>query len=252
MSNFAHKAEALARSLAARERDADQIRARCGLTAPTPLSPLHLENCFPVACVAVPDLCIGAACRWALRGAGELPPCLQCLLDADSLEAGRPLRGACLAFRGKALLLADEKDGATEQVFSFLHEAAHFFLHHAFPRDEAIKRLGPGIREVLDGKRPPRTGERFEAAVRRADLNFHTHLYRRNAPSRSDAETDADALACLLMAPCDDTSTLTESDLRQQFGLSESIAAVYAAALILRQTPPTPSRRHPLLTRFGL
>ncbi len=132
---------AWAQSLATLEADAARIRARCGIDAQMPLGPLDLERCFPVACVAVPDLCIGAACRWALRGAGSLSACLQNLTLADSLETGRPLRGACLAFRGKALLLADEKDDAPQQRFSLLHEAAHFFLHHALPREDALRRL---------------------------------------------------------------------------------------------------------------
>ncbi|MGC4043414.1 MAG: hypothetical protein QM758_06385 [Armatimonas sp.] len=243
MSDYEAISMSMAECLKKRRDDAQRIRAICQLNASESLSPKMLERYFPVACVSVPNLCIGAACRWALQGAGHLPPGLQLLLDTDSLEAGRPLRGACLAFRGKALLLADERDEVMEQHFSFVHEAAHFLLHHLLPRQDCIRRLGPNIIAVLDGERPANLGERFDAALRRADFQFHTHLYRRDAPRRESAEVEADALACLLLAP---HSIASENS----YPLPLSVAEIYAEAQRLLQNAP--QIRHPLLHRMRL
>ncbi len=213
-----------------------------------PVNPsLFLERIFPVSCVAVPNLCLAAIGRYLAQYADALPPGLQTMVDQAGPEAGRPVRGACVAWRGYGLLLADERDSDEEQRFSLMHEGSHFFLDHFLPRSDALRRHGPKICDVLDGLRLPTQSERFDALLRGTRLVWHSHLYDRNAPLRSTPEYHADALACLLLAPPDALPDLLQSTpaslteyLQLYFRLPPSIAAPYAHALTEIYQPRRP------------
>lgn len=224
----------------------------------TPVNPAAFwETHFPVACVAMPGLCLTAAVRYIARFADALPPGLQAMADAAGPGAGRPVRGACIAWRGMGLLLVDEADAEDEQRFSLMHEGAHFLLDHYLPRQEILRRLGPSAREVLDGKRPPSWGERFDATLRGVELVWHSHLYDRNAAHRTQAEDDADGLSCLLAMPPSEISAEIPPDeetdiLARRFVLPSQIVQKYLSALRHDDATRKPPPANPLLRRFGL
>jgi hypothetical protein len=214
-----------------------------------------LEAALPVACVALPELCLDVVCRYLVRHNGRLPEPLSALAGAAGPAGGRPVRGACIAWRGKGLLVADERDPPEERRFSLAHEAAHFLADHLIPREDAVRRLGPAVRDVLDGRRAPSISERFHAVLRGAELEWHAHLYDRRSAHRSQAEADADALACLLLSPPFDVGDLLgrrdqcEAVVRAAH-LPPAVADGYRAGLALLAEPPRRAA-HPLIARLG-
>lgn len=214
-----------------------------------------LEDRYDVVCVALPDLCLDAVCRYIITQTGALPSSLQMMADSAGTAGGRPVRGACIAWRGVGMLLVDERDAPDEQRFSLMHEGSHFLLDYHIPRQDALRSLGSSIRDVLDGRRLPNFGERFYAVLRGKQLQWHTHLYDRRAAHRSQAEADADALACLLLAPpLNPDSLIGMSDaalatLTVEAGLPDGVAVAFLHALKNLAQPPQ-RHRNPLLSRL--
>lgn len=229
-------------------RRAGEVRKIAAFADPLqPVDPAnYLEGAFPVACVALPYLCLDNICRYVRNVNGALPLCLRTMEDGAGTAGGRSVRGACIAWRGCGFLLADEQDSPDEQRFSLMHEGAHFLLDYYLPRLEAIRKVGPKVRDVLDGRREPTYTERFHAVLRGAQLEWHTHLYDRRAAHREQAEYDADALACLLMTPAFDLNTLSEMStstlnrLVADASLPGSIAPLYRTSLGVLAAPPKP------------
>ncbi len=170
----------------------------------------------------------------------------------------RALHGCLVAFGGKGMIFLDGTDSEDELRFSLAHEAAHFMIDYAWPRDLAIRRLGPGVAEVLDGRRLPTVQERVDSVLGGAPIGVHTHLMARLPSGEigcgriSGAEQRADRLALELLSPEDvvlrrhRSRALPETAaehhlqvlLQGDFGLPLSVARDYARFLTGRHRQP--------------
>lgn len=193
---------------------------------------------LPVSVVTLPALRLGGVRDW-LAGVGV--PC-------PPAEPDRPLRACLFTWVGVGFVFLDGDDPPAERRFSLAHEVAHFLRDYDAPRRLAVRKLGPGVLDVLDGKRPPPPEERLHAVLRQVPVGPHAHLLRRDAdgdarsPAERAAEGDADRLAFELLAPAalfaaDRDRRAVERRLRTEFGLPAGAAADYAAALL--PAPPT-------------
>lgn len=118
----------------------------------------------------------------------------------------RPLHGCVIAMRGKGVVIVNGTDSPDEVRFTIAHEVSHFLLDYQQPRLMTIEKLGSGIEEVLDGRRPPRPEERIDALLANIQLGLYSHfMHRGNAGSVAgpvlEAESQADRLAFELIAP---------------------------------------------------
>jgi hypothetical protein len=177
-------------------------------------------------------------------------------------SSDRPLRACLAAHAGAGLILLDAVDPPREQVFSLAHELAHFLRHYREPRRHARRRLGDGITEVLDGRRPPTAPERVHAVLAGLALGPHVHLMHRG-PRRelvseqvAAAEEEADQLAYELLAPAAGVAARGEefvgpagpARLEQVLREVFALPAVQAEDYTLRLLPP--ALQDPLLLRL--
>lgn len=205
----------------------------------------------PISIVLVSALHVAGAEAW-LRRQGIT-------LEVDVFD--RPLRACLVAHAGAGIIFLDGADPEDEQRYSIAHELAHFLVDYLAPRRATVTRLGEGIRDVLDGRRPARTEERIIALLTSVEVRPHVHLM-----SRSDdlamsgdivqSESMADALALELIAPWDDVSqdivTLgitaeplsITSLLTKRYGLPVLPAERYSERLCPTSQPTSPLLRH--------
>ncbi len=177
-------------------------------------------------------------------------------------EADRPLRACLVARRGQGIAFVDGADSEDEQRYSLAHELAHYLRDYWRPREEACKRLGDQVQEVLDGERPPTLQERLDALLRNMPVGFHVHLMHRKKGQIASgavavAEREADLLAYELLAPARLVTTkvkrrgLCRADLlrllEMDFGLPSEQARAYSYVLL-----PVKKAGDPLLRRIGL
>jgi hypothetical protein len=211
---------------------------------------LPIARAFALTPVSLPDLCVETVDRWLdARG-------IDCSLEAPD----RPLRACLVACAGGGAIFLDRHDPTAEQRFSLAHELAHFLRDYVEPRRQTIQRLGPSIREVLDGERDPLQAERMQALLAHAPLGFMVHLMVRGADGGADAriaavERDADRLALELLAPeetvrsrlddvgCEDRSAAAVV-IARNFGLPVAQAAHYAAELLPEARRPISFLEH--------
>ncbi len=173
----------------------------------------------------------------------------------------RVLHGCLVAFGGKGIVFLDGGDPDDELRFSLAHEVGHFLVDYIWPRDRALKRLGPAIAEVLDGRRRPTLAERVDAVLGDAPIGVHTHLMDRLTSGEvgcgriSGAEHRADRLALELLAPEEEVFRLLGLELRsaeqnrerqlallleRRFGLPPLVAREYSRFLIgVGRRPPS-------------
>jgi hypothetical protein len=146
-------------------------------------------------------------------------------------------------------------------VFSLAHELAHFLRDYWQPRRLAGRRLGAGIVEVFDGKRPTTPAERVRALLAGVPVGVHAHLMERGPrrqrlpPDVALAEEEADRLAYKLLAPAGPVLLRAGAGagdqarvavvLREDFGLAPARADEYARLLLPRRPVD------PLLRRLG-
>jgi hypothetical protein len=162
----------------------------------------------------------------------------------------RNLYGCLVAFAGKGVVMLDGSQRSGELRFSLAHEVGHFIIDYLQPRRRALRRLGRGIVEVLDGLRPPRADERIDAVLSDVRIGVHTHLMDRTPSGAtgcgrvSGSEFRADRLAFELLAPEDavltaarslaasatasDNPPTLEAVLTDEFGLPAPSARQYA------------------------
>jgi hypothetical protein len=157
------------------------------------------------------------------------------------------------------MIFLDGSDPEDEQRFSLAHEVAHFMLDYWQPRKQALSVLGPGIREVLDGRRAPTPEERLGGLLQSISWETFTHLMDRSPSGQVehsrilDAEDRADQLALELLAPravvlsrlqvqaiqwkkASAYNRVAET-LQQEFGLPETVAHGYGHILVMSQRP---------------
>jgi hypothetical protein len=172
----------------------------------------------------------------------------------------RRLHGCLLADRGKGTIFVDASDADDEQRFTLAHELAHFLLDYQFPRQRAVKALGPSILPVLDGERAPTLAERVHAVMSGVHLGALSHIMERpesGLPGNIvlDMEDRADRLALELLAPAESVCVLVQQPtaprgfdarltyvtqlLTRQYGLPIAIAATYARYVLVRLGEPT-------------
>lgn len=177
-------------------------------------------------------------------------------------ETDRPLRACLVARRGQGIAFVDGADSENEQRYSLAHELAHYLRDYRYPREEACKRLGDQVQEVLDGERPPTLQERLDALLRNTPVGFHVHLMHRKKGQIASgavavAEREADLLAYELLAPAQLVTAkarrggLRRTDLHRlleaDFGLPSEQARAYSDILV-----PEEKAGDPLLRRIGL
>ncbi len=198
---------------------------------------------LPLAILKVPRLCVENVER-RLTESG---------ITFRVATPDRALHGCLVAYGGKGIVFLDGSDPEDELRFSLAHEIGHFLVDYVWPRDRAIKRLGPAIAVVLDGQRPPTVAERVDAVLGDAPIGVHTHLMDRLPSGEtgcgriSGVEHRADRLALELLAPEDYVLRLLwserapEEDSRERrlelllegkFGLPRPVAREYSRFLV--------------------
>jgi hypothetical protein len=195
---------------------------------------------LPVSTITLPALALDRVETWLLARRVEHR------FDV----ASRRLRGCLVATGGHGFVFVDGADPEDERRLTLAHEVAHFLLDYQEPRERAIRMLGPEIVAVLDGRRPPAAGERFDAALAACPLGVHTHLLERAGdPGAHAAATEdrADRLAWELLAPAAAVRHLAVNgaggealirELRSGYGLPAHAAERYARVLCQRFGPP--------------
>lgn len=170
-------------------------------------------------------------------------------------EPDRPLRGCLVGWASAGVAFVDAADPPAEQRFSLAHEVAHFLRDYAAVRRAAAGRLGPGVLDVLDGRRPATAEERIHAVLRHVPVAAHVHLLGRDDAGRprsdaeSEAEAAADRLANELLAPAElfagaGDPAAVRGQLETVYGFPPAAAARYA-----RELCPAPSA-DPLVERL--
>ena len=148
---------------------------------------------FPIAVVKVPCLTAEGIATWirARGGVVTVPLC-----EGE-------MAGCVVAHRGRGAIFVAGTDNADEQRATVAHELAHFIRHYLVPRERAVRALGAGIIEVLDGDREPAFAERARGVLRDVRVGVHVHILpRRDRREIIDqVEREADELALELLAP---------------------------------------------------
>ncbi len=122
-------------------------------------------------------------------------------------EEDRSLHGFILTHKGLGLIFINGTDDIAERRYTTAHEASHFILDYFQPRQQAIKKLGKSIQEVLDGVREPTDDERIDGLLSSVSIKPYSHLMEKSGDGSFynatifNAENDADALAAELLAP---------------------------------------------------
>jgi hypothetical protein len=193
-----------------------------------------IERALPLPIIRRHGLRLSGVLAW-LRAQG-IPCAVQ--------EPDRPLRACLFAQDGANFLFLDADDSAEEQRLSLAHETAHYLRDYWWPREQAKRRFGPDVLEVLDGKRQPRPEERLHGLLCGAHVRCRTHLLARAnegvaVGAEARAERDADRLAYELLAPAEVVlaepmrSRVALIDrLRGTYGLPRVHAATYANLLL--------------------
>lgn len=119
----------------------------------------------------------------------------------------RFLHGFILVSRGNGFIFVNGTDSEEERRYTVAHEVSHFLLDYRLPREDAVKKLGLGILEVIDGRREATILERIDGALYAVLTKLYTHLLEKVGDGSyqswdvQQAENDADTLAIELLAP---------------------------------------------------
>ncbi len=197
---------------------------------------------LPVTIVPLPHLTTEAVRDWLRQRRSHHAVC----------DIPRGFHGCMVAWAGFGVLFHDSEEGEAEQRFTLAHEVAHFVLDHWLPRVRAERVFGTGIREVLDGLRPPTPEESLTALFERIPLQVQVKLMDR-APSGlyssgkvAESERRADRLALELLAPAALAMPLVKDvspeegvgRLVSRFGLPRPAARAYVGMLRRRLRLP--------------
>lgn len=161
-----------------------------------------------------------------------------CRVPVEIEDTDRPLRGCVFAWKGGAFLFIASDDPEDEQRHTLAHELAHYLRHYRQPRRRCAALMGESILAVLDGERPPTATEAIHAALRGVPLGPHVRLIDRAGNTAvQHAETEADRLACELLAPDAEVRNRlaakgfpddVKRELMTTFGLPAALADTYA------------------------
>lgn len=189
---------------------------------------------FSVTVTEWPDLSVGSIRTWLARRSAVTVP-----------GPDRPVRGCLVANGGFGFVFVEATDPEDERRFTRAHELAHYLRDVWQPRRRAMARLGSGIADVFDGRRPATPDERLHAVLRGLPAGPVVHLLGRGddeGPAVRAAEAAADRLAFELLAPAEavggpDDRAAVADRLVRTFGLPPGPAARYAA-LLAPEAPP--------------
>lgn len=177
---------------------------------------------FPVVVVECPGLALGVVRGWLVgRGTAVTVP-----------GPDRPVRGCLVAHGWDGFVFVEADDPPAERRFTLAHELAHYLRDVWGRRRRAVAKLGPGIADVLDGRRPPTPDERLHSLLRGLPAGPVVHLLTRGPdepPEVRAAEAAADRLAFELLAPAAQVDG--PADLTDRFGLPPGPAGAYAELL---------------------
>lgn len=218
---------------------ADEFWACSGIAPkyPRSLEPAVFITC-PIAIVRLPRLRLWKAIEWLSRKG----------IQHSRATSDKALHGYIAARGGTGVVFVDGSDAEDEQRFTVAHEVAHFLYDYLRPRAAAIRALGKGISEVLDGVRPPTAGERLAGVLRGVPLGFYTHIRDRHLDSelegeQFEVEDKADQLALELLAPLGDVlASIRKEDTQQldaicrvlteRYGLPMAVARLYSRTVL--------------------
>jgi hypothetical protein len=148
---------------------------------------------FPVAVVKLPRLTAQCIATWLQEhdAVVTVPLC-----------AGE-MSGCVVAHRGRAIIFVAGTDAPDEQRATIAHEVAHFIRHYLVLRERAVRALGAGIIDVLDGDREATYAERARGVLRDVPVGVHVHILPRGDRQAviAQVEREADELALELLAP---------------------------------------------------
>ncbi|MCZ2342972.1 MAG: hypothetical protein LC104_14455 [Bacteroidales bacterium] len=215
-----------------------------------PLIPLHLGAVFVTALPAVSRVIIR---DWLNRRPGIPAP--------PGSDDPRPAFGCVVAYRGLCAIFIDCTLSPALRRVIVAHELGHYLAEYEWPRQRLIRRLGPSVRPVLDGERPPSNHERWAAQLAGVTFGVHTHYLDREYNLIQDSqnyqsEALANAMALELLAPAseilmeapDPIATRTvQTLLVDRYGLPPDWARGYAG-----QITALAKRRVPASRRWGL
>jgi hypothetical protein len=126
----------------------------------------------------------------------------------------RPLNGCMFAWQGRAVVFVESGLDGPERVFVVAHEVGHYLVEYFAPRRRALRRLGPALLPVFDGRRAPTTAEQLAATLAGVTFGFHVHYMDRpgNGTHRTrQVERSADDMAYELLAPWRDVLAIMKT-----------------------------------------
>ncbi len=224
------------------ERLAALFWSLCGEVEPFPRNlERYIALAVPLTIVKLPKLRIAGVESWLVRRG--VPVRFGC--------DDRNLRGCLVAHRGDGVLFVDGSDPEDERRMTVAHELGHFLADYWYPRIVAVKRLGAGVADVLDGLRPATVLERvqstFASATLYVNLNFMERRDGVDDVQLCSTESRADRVALALLAPAKAVLSRVSKErnelnimpevaalLRSDFGLPAWLVEDYARKLVAR------------------
>lgn len=214
---------------------------RCGNIEPFPRNLIvSTEMALPVKVVLLTPLQLHRIENWLARRGSQFR--FNC--------RSRDVQGCLVAFGGRGFIFLDSSDDNNQRRFTLAHEIGHFLVDYWLPRQEALKRFGVDIVQVLDGHRPPTHSERLKSLLNKISIGVHTDLMERSPGQVADAvwkvEDNVDRVALELLAPTkevlphlnkitgpfEDRLSQATQMLCDQFGLPLNIAEAYSVTLL--------------------
>ena len=155
------------------------------------------QSILPINITSLPNLALEPVQRWFESHNISFP----------IKHNGRSLCACLVAYEGMGMIFLDGTDSEPERRFSLAHELAHFILEYKINRQKAVKALGDGILDVLDGKRKATVSERLDGIFSGVDIGPFVHTMERSIDGMiptsqiQNSENMADILALELVAP---------------------------------------------------
>jgi hypothetical protein len=120
--------------------------------------------------------------------------------------ADRRLNGCLVAYKGEAAIFVDGTLPADETRVIIAHEFGHYLGEYEWPRVRALRNLGDGILDVLDGTRSPTKNEIISATLAQVHVGVYAHYMDRSAGGGiaslvTEVEETANVVAAELLAP---------------------------------------------------
>lgn len=152
---------------------------------------------LPIDIVSLSDLSLNRVEAWLTER--------KVFLDLEIDD--RLLHGFILISKGTGFIFVNGTDTEEERRYTIAHEASHFLLDYKLLRENAVKKLGVEILQVMDGYRKPTDEERIDGTLTSVSIKPYTRLLEKVGDGTFDnteilnSENDADDLALELLAP---------------------------------------------------